>query len=120
MDYPAILAFGGSILGIVGMAIGAYGKLSSRFSELQKEIADNRGNINLLNAKIAETKEDILVFHNNHKEAIEHARNRFFAEFNRFDTQYRIEMENQKRLTAEVRQYLAKNTTFEPREYRDD
>ena len=120
MDYPALLSFGATILGITGAAVGFHGKLSSRFSELEKEIISNRGEINLLKASIAETKEDIQVYHSAHKEMVEHARNRFFAEFTRFENHSKTEIENQKRLVAEVRQFLAKKTDFELRDYKNE
>ena len=119
MDYPALLSFGGAILGIVGGAVGLYGKISGRFSSLENSITESRGRDDLLKAQIEDIRDEMLTLKNGVKEQVDHARNRFFYEFERSNSQYEKEMKELHRQVSEVRQFLAKSTEFKEREYRD-
>lgn len=119
MDYPALLSFGGAILGIIGASVGFYGKISGRFSSLENSIIESRGRDDLLKAQIQDLKEEMLTLKVGIKEQVEHARKRFFYEFERSNSQYEKEMKELYRQVLEVRQFLAKSTEFKEREYRD-
>jgi uncharacterized coiled-coil protein SlyX len=101
-------------------AIGLYSKISSRFSELEKQIIENRGNNNLLASKLDDLNDRLQLSFNGAKEQVDHARNRFFAEFAKLETEYTKDIDRLSRELAETRNFLTKTTNFVQREYRDD
>lgn len=116
LDYSLLLGFLGGLIPIAATLLGGLNWLNNRFSSLERTILQNASDlsirvtqnaaeIKLLEQKWESTEDKITLLANGNKEAVQHARERFFDELNRLDRELSGNLND-------ISNYLAKQGDF--------
>lgn len=99
--YALLLGVVGSLLPVIGAMVGVTNWLNTRFTTLDKRLS-------LLEQQVENTEDKLLLLSNGTKEAIAHARSRFFDEVGALRRDLGTDLDD-------LKGYLAKEQGFIPR-----